>query len=71
MEQWATKLFFLTHKHIKMISLVSYLNNLQGNKWFKSVESSTEKKNTFIIKLAQQETYLPSEYCLLIFTLCK
>lgn len=39
-----------------MISLVSYLNNLQGNKWFKSMESSTEKKNTFIIKLALQET---------------
>ena len=35
------------------------------------MESSTEKKNTFIIKLAQQETYLPSERCLLIFTLCK
>lgn len=29
------------------------------------MESSTEKKNTFIIKLAQQETYLQPQ-CLLI-----
>ena len=54
-----------------MISLASYLNNLQGNKWFKSMESSTEKKNTFIIKQQQQVTNLQSECCLLIFTLCK
>lgn len=30
------------------------------------MESSTEMKNTFIIKLAQQETYLQPECCLLI-----
>lgn len=30
------------------------------------MESSTEKKNTFIIKLAQQETYLQPRCCLLI-----
>lgn len=30
------------------------------------MESLTEKKNTFIIKLAQQETYLQPECCLLI-----
>ena len=35
------------------------------------MESSTEKKNIFIIKLAQQETYLEPEQLFVDFTLCK